>query len=143
MNYAKQVPTDAQNLATSVARLNRRLRQERRSALTATQLAVLGTVRLLGPCTPSQVAQRERVSPPSVTRTLGCLVDEGLLLREPHPDDGRQVLVRLSDKGEDVVAEERARRDAWLDRRLRALSADERAVLRQATVLFDRLSESE
>ncbi|WP_019143509.1 MarR family winged helix-turn-helix transcriptional regulator [Aeromicrobium massiliense] len=137
------MPTDAQKLATSVARLNRRLRQERHSALTATQLSVLGTVRLMGPCTPSQVAHRERVSPPSVTRTIGCLVDDGLLLREPHPDDGRQVLVRLSDKGEDVLAEERARRDAWLDRRMRDLSADERALLRKATVLFERLSDSE
>ena len=111
--------------------------------MSASQLSVLGTVRLLGACTPSQVAHRERVSPPSVTRTIGCLVDDGLLLREPHPDDGRQVLVRLSDKGEDVLAEERARRDAWLDRRMRALSTEERAVLRKATVLFERLSESE
>ncbi|RYJ07497.1 MAG: MarR family transcriptional regulator, partial [Actinomycetales bacterium] len=108
------MPTDTQRLSLAVARLNRRLRQERHSDLTPSQLAVLGTVRVLGPTSPSSVAARERVSAPSITRTINCLVEEGLVERSPHPEDGRQVVVELSDRGEKVLAEERQRRDAWL-----------------------------
>ncbi|MDX6278451.1 MAG: hypothetical protein QOJ72_2579 [Nocardioidaceae bacterium] len=136
------MPTDSHQLARSVARLNRRLRQERQTDLTPTQLSVLGTIRVLGPSTPSAIAAYERVQPPSVTRTLNCLVDEGLALREPHPDDGRQVIISVSDKGEAVLAEERARRDQWLAHRLAELTTAERKVLREATALLDRLAES-
>lgn len=141
MNYAKGMPTDSQRLAQAVARLNRRLRQERESDLTATQLSVLGSVRVLGAATPSQIAARERVSQPSVTRTLNCLLESAYITKTPHPDDGRQVLVEVSDLGTKVLAEERQRRDLWLERRLADLSADDRAVLREATDLMVRLAE--
>jgi DNA-binding MarR family transcriptional regulator len=134
------MPTDSQRLARSVARLNRRLRQERHTELTPTQLSVLGTVKVMGPVTPSAIAERESVRPPSVTRTLNCLVDDGYVVREPHPDDRRQVLVRLSDKGEALIAEQRQRRDAWLDARLATLTVDERTTLREAAVLLDQLA---
>lgn len=143
MTYAKDMPSDSQRLARSVARLNRRLRQERHSELTPTQLALLGTVMLMGPSTPSAIAAREGVRPPSVTRTLNCLVDHGYVVREPHPDDRRQVLVRLSDKGEAMMAEERSRRNAWLDARLATLTVDERARLRAASDLLEKLAADE
>ena len=135
------MPSDSQRLARSVTRLSRRLRQERHTELTPTQLSVLGTVNVMAPVTPTAIAEREGVRPPSVTRTINCLVDEGYILREPHPDDRRQVLVRLSDKGRQLIAEERHRRDAWLDSRLAALTVDERAALREAAALLDRLAE--
>ena len=140
MTYAKGMPSDSQRLARSVIRLTRRLRQERHTELTPTQLAVLGTVRVMGPATPSAIAAREGVQPPSVTRTLNCLADDGYVLREPHPDDRRQVLVRLSDKGEALMAEERIRRNAWLDARLSTLTVDERTTLREASDLLERLA---
>ncbi|GAA3543286.1 MarR family transcriptional regulator [Aeromicrobium flavum] len=143
MNYAKDMPTDSQRLAQAVARLNRRLRQERQSDLTATQLSVLGSVRVLGPATPSQIAARERVSQPSVARTLKCLLEDAYVLKNPHPDDGRQVLISMSDLGEKVLAEERQRRDLWLDRRLTTFTAAERARLREATDLLVRLAEDD
>jgi DNA-binding MarR family transcriptional regulator len=141
MTYAKGMPSDSQRLARSVARLNRRLRQERHTELTPTQLAVLGTVMTMGPATPSAIAAREGVRPPSVTRTLNCLTDEGYIVREPHPDDRRQVLVRLSDKGEALLAEQRTRRNAWLDARLSTLSVNERATLREASALLEKLAD--
>ena len=136
------MPTDSHQLARSVARLNRRLRQERQTELTPTQLSVLGSIRTIGPATPSAIAAHERVQPPSITRTLNCLVDEGLAIREPHPDDGRQVIMSVSVKGEAVLAEERARRDQWLAHRLAELTTAERKVLREATALLDRLAAS-
>ena len=143
MRYANDMPTDSHQLARSVARLNRRLRQERQTDLTPTQLSVLGSILKLGPSTPSAIAAYERVQPPSITRTLNCLVDDGLALRKPHPDDGRQVIISISDKGEAVLAEERDRRDQWLTQRLRELSAPERKTLREAAVLLEQLADSE
>ncbi|MCO7237991.1 MarR family transcriptional regulator [Aeromicrobium sp. CnD17-E] len=142
MTYAKDMPTDSQNLALAVARLNRRLRQERHSDLTPSQLSVLGTLRQLGPTSPSSIAARERVSAPSVTRTLNCLAEDGLVERSPHPQDGRQVVVSLSDLGEKTLAEERRRRDAWLHQRLAELDARERALLREASAILTRITES-
>ncbi len=142
MSYAKDMPTDSHQLARSVARLNRRLRQERQTDLTPTQLSVLGSILKLGPSTPSAIAAHERVQPPSITRTLTCLVDEGLAIREAHPDDGRQVLVSVSDKGDAVLAEERDRRDEWLAQQLATLTTAERKTLREATSLMERLAAS-
>lgn len=136
------MPTDSHQLARSVARLNRRLRQERQTDLTPTQLSVLGTILKLGPSTPSAIAAHERVQPPSITRTLTSLVDEGLAIRDPHPDDGRQVLISVSDKGDAVLAEERDRRDQWLARRLVELTTPERKTLREAAALLERLAAS-
>jgi len=137
------MPSDSHTLARAVARLNRRLRQERRSDLTPTQLSVLGTIKQLGPSTPGQVAAHERVQPPSLTRTLTGLIDLGFVLREPHPDDGRQVLVSLSSDGHAVLDAERERRDAWLHEQLQELTSDERRILRAAADLFERLADAE
>lgn len=138
----RTMPTDAQKLATSVARLNRRLRQERRSELTPTQMSVLGTLNTGGPQSPGAIAARECVQPPSMTRTLNCLVAEGLARREPHPTDGRQILISISDKGKDVLVAERGRRDAWLARRLAELTTGERETLRGAAAILARLAAS-
>lgn len=108
--------------------------------MTPTQMAVLGTLRTHGPATPSAIAARECVQPPSMTRTLNGLVDEGLALRRPHPSDGRQVVMSISDKGLDVLADERRRRDAWLARRLTELTTEERATLRSAAALLENLA---
>lgn len=142
MNYANDMPTDSQRLALAVARLNRRLRQERHSELTPTQLSVLGTLVILGPTSPSAVAARERVSAPSVTRTINCLAEDGYVVREPHPDDGRQVVVTVSERGHEVLGEERQRRDAWLDQRLSHLGPRERGLLREAAALMEGIAES-
>jgi DNA-binding MarR family transcriptional regulator len=134
------VPTDAHQIARAVARLNRRLRQERNSDLTPTQLSVLGSIRQLGQATPSAIAAHERVQPPSITRVLASLVEAGMAIRTPHPDDGRQVLMSVSEQGEAVLAEERSRRDLWLTHRLGELTTAERRVLKEAAALMERLS---
>lgn len=136
------MPTDSQKLAQSVVRLSRRLRQERQSDLTANQLSVLGTLRTKGPLTPSAIAAHERVQPPSMTRTINCLDDAGLVTRGQNPDDGRQVIVSISDKGEDVLAAERVRRDQWLELRIAELGVAERKLLREAAVVLDKLAAS-
>lgn len=125
-----------------MARLGRRLRQERQSDLTPTQLSVLWSVRQLGASTPSAIAAREQVRPPSITRSLNYLVEAGLATRETHPDDGRQFLISISEKGEAVLDEERNRRDLWLQQRLSELTPSELATLEEAAALMERLAVS-
>jgi DNA-binding MarR family transcriptional regulator len=116
------------------------LRQERQSDLTPTQLSVLWSIRELGAGTPSAIAALEQVRPPSITRSLNHLVEAGLAQRDPHPDDGRQVLISISDKGGVILDEERNRRDLWLAQRLAEFTPAEQDTLREAAALLDRLA---
>jgi len=142
---ARRVRPDAglaSGLAGSVVRLSRRLRQERDTDLTATQLSALGSIRRLGPLTVGALAAHERVRPPSMTRTINCLAELGMVRRDPHPTDGRLVVVTLSAAGDVLLDAERRRRDAWLARRLRELSPADRDLLRRAAPLLERLTQS-
>jgi DNA-binding MarR family transcriptional regulator len=132
----------ASSLRVSVARLSRRLRSERdpQNELSVGQLSVLGALLRNGECSVGELATRERVQPPSMTRTVNCLVEAGYVVRRRHATDGRQVVVTLSEKGLETLTADRRRRDAWLAQRLRELSAEERLVLRQAVPILERLA---
>ena len=133
----------ASALRISVARLSRRLRAERdpdNELLPVGQLSVLGALSRVGECTVGELAALERVQPPSMTRTVNCLAELGYVVRRKHATDGRQVVVALSENGEQTLAADRRRRDAWLAQRLRELTPDERSVLRQAAPLIERLA---
>jgi DNA-binding MarR family transcriptional regulator len=129
----------ATRLRMSLLRTARRLRDERAGDLPDSQMAVLGYLVAHASATPGELAERERVKPPSMTRTVQHLVDAGLVVREPHPDDRRQILVSLSDSGREFVQATRRRRDEWLQRRLGALTADERATLAAAEAILRRI----
>jgi DNA-binding MarR family transcriptional regulator len=125
----------------SVGRLSRRLRQERNSSLTATQLSALGTLQRHGPLSLGALAASERVQPPSMTRTVQCLDDAGMVVRQPHPDDRRSVVLQVSERGQELLSSERRRRDAWLAQRLDSYPAEQRELLRRAVPLLDELAQ--
>jgi DNA-binding MarR family transcriptional regulator len=126
------------DLRIAVMRLARRLRHERAGDdLTLTQLAALGTLHRCGPQTIGELAQNEHVKPPSMTRTVNWLEELGLVSREAHESDGRQVVVALTAKAEAVIAEDRRRRDAWLKTRLAELPEAQRRLLGKAAPLLD------
>lgn len=128
-------------MRVSVMRLSRRLRSERSDAgLTLTQIATLGTLDRHGPLTPRELAGHEKVQPPSMTRVLAHLEELGLIDRTPHASDGRQHLVSLTGRAQDLLKEDRRRREAWLAQRLAELTAGERDLLRAAAPLLERLS---
>lgn len=135
----------AAELRISVMRLRRRLANERHpdNELSLNAMAVLGLLHRNGELTVGELAALERVQPPSMTRTVNCLEEGGYVARRPHDTDGRQVLVVLSDLGREKVLADRARRDAWLARRLRDLTPEERAVLRKAAPILDQLSQKD
>jgi DNA-binding MarR family transcriptional regulator len=131
----------ASTLRVSVMRLGRRLRAERVvTDLSLTQMAALGTLDRHGPLTPRELAEHERVQPPSMTRVLAGLEERGLILRTPHETDGRQHLVSLTAEANALLREDRRRRDAWLARRLAELTQEERDVLYAAAPVIERLT---
>lgn len=134
----------ASELRLSVMRLRRRLANERHpdNELSIGQMAVLGALFRHGDQTVGELARAERVQPPSMTRTVNCLEESGHVVRRPHPTDGRQVVVQLSDAGRATVAADRIRRDAWLARQLTSLTAAERDTLRAAAPILERLSQA-
>ncbi|HIZ36077.1 MAG TPA: MarR family transcriptional regulator [Candidatus Ruania gallistercoris] len=130
----------ASRLRLTLLRTARKLRAERAGRLSETQHAVISAVVAHGPFTPSALAAREHVRPPSMTRTIQALESEGLLQRTEHPEDRRQVLVTSTEAGREYVAETRRRRDKWLSRRLAALTPEERQVLSQAEEILRRIT---
>jgi DNA-binding MarR family transcriptional regulator len=135
----------ASELRLSVMRLRRRLAVEVHpdNQLSLGTMAVLGALYRAGDLSIGQLAQRERVQPPSMTRTVNCLEDGGYVVRRPHETDGRQVLVALTDAGRETLVADRERRDAWLALRLRDLSPEDRAVLRKAAPLLQSLADKD
>nr|WP_283139010.1 MarR family transcriptional regulator [Rhizohabitans arisaemae] len=131
----------ASALRMSLARLTRRLRKQTAvGALTPTQLATLATVDRHSGITPGELAEQEKVQPPSMTRVIVALEELGLLQRGPHPRDRRQVSLTLTDQGKELLKAERRGREAWLAQRLKELTREERAILRQAAPILERLS---
>ena len=134
----------ASTLRLSVMRLARRLRAQRVATdLGLTHLATLSTLELHGRMTPGELAAHERVQPPSMTRVIAVLEERGLVVREPHPTDRRQVFVQLSDAGREMLRGDRRRRDAWLSQRLGMLSPDEVELLHRVAPILERLAQAE
>ena len=129
-------------LRDAIMRLNRRMRQARPLGdLTLTQISALTSLGLAGALTPRELAEAERVQPPTMTRKVNFLEEGGYVLRRPHETDGRVVVVTLTEQGRARVVADRKRRDEWLSRQLRDLTAAERDVLRAAAPILQRLSE--
>ncbi|WP_346384811.1 MarR family transcriptional regulator [Nocardioides sp.] len=135
----------ASELRLSVMRLRRRLANERHpdNELSMNAMAVLGALYRSGDLTIGELAAHERVQPPSMTRTVNCLEDGGFVTRRAHDTDGRQVLVTLTEPGRTTLLADRDRRDEWLAQRLRGLTADERAILRRAAPVLQRLAQKD
>ncbi|GLZ42580.1 MarR family transcriptional regulator [Actinokineospora sp. NBRC 105648] len=128
-------------LRLAVVRLNRRLRAQRTNSLvTLTQISALSCLHKCGPLSPGELAAKEGVQPPSMTRVIGALEELGLVSRKPHPSDGRQAIVALTEAGLGYVEADISAREAWLDRQLAQLDDQERAILAQAAEIIDRMA---
>ena len=147
---ASQTRSDA-GLATelriSVSRLARRLRAERiarglATELSDTQLGALAALERHDAMTPGELAEHEKVQPPSMTRVIAVLEERDLVLRSPHPTDRRQVVLTVTEEGRAVVQRVRLRKDAWLARRLAELTDGELATLEAAVPILEKLSQS-
>lgn len=135
----------ASDLGASVVRLRRRLLRERDpgNPLTINAMAVLGALEREGGLRVGELAAREGVRPPSMTRTLNGLERHGYIRRAPNSADGRQVVVSLTERGRATLRADRRRRDEWLARQLHALGPGERDVLMKAVSILHRISSAD
>jgi DNA-binding MarR family transcriptional regulator len=136
----------AARLRMAIVRTARRLRQEaaaEATGLTPTSTAALATIERHGPLTPSELARIERVKRPTITRTLGCLEREGLIERTADPTDRRSALVAINGAGRERLRRLRGRKNAYLARRMRDLSAADVETLERAAEILDRMREGE
>ena len=143
--------TDA-GLATamriSISRLARRLRVERlglggtETVLSDIQLAALAALERHESMTPGELAEHEKVQPPSMTRVIAVLEERGLVRRAPHATDRRQVVLTVTPEGRDLAERVRRRREAWLAQRLQELTLEEHQVLRAAAPILEKISQS-
>jgi DNA-binding MarR family transcriptional regulator len=142
-NVARTDAGLASELRVSVMRLRRRLANERDpdNDLSIATMAVLGSLYRHGDLTVGELAALERVQPPSMTRKVNNLEGGGYVARRAHETDGRVVVVSLTELGRSRVLADRKRRDEWLARQLRDLTPEERAALRAAAPIIQRLSE--
>ena len=129
----------AARLRLSATRLARRLRQASSSGLTPSQLSALAAVANRGALTLRELADHERVAPPSITKVVAKLEADGLLARESDPTDGRVSRVRPTQAGEALLAETRQRKTAWLAARIHQLEPDEQRRLEAALDVLDRI----
>lgn len=150
MRYANYVSSKEQDVTESsltsrlrlaTVRLNRRLRAQRTSSsITLTQLSALFCVYKCGPLTPGELAAKEVVQPPSMTRVIAALEELGYVSRRPHPSDGRQAIVEITEEGSAHIRADISAREAWLDKRLAELTDADRELLSQAAEIIDRMA---
>jgi len=119
-------------------RISRRARFESVETVAPHQFSVLAKLEK-NVMTPRQLADIECVSAPSMTRTVGALVDKGLVQRTDDPDDRRQVRLHLTKEGKQVLTSGRRTRDEWMLSRIAGLSDEECQVLEQAREILDRV----
>jgi len=127
----------ASRLRLVVTRLARRLRTQLPGELSPSQLATLASVEGLGPLTLGELSGVERVTPPTMTKIVGCLEEQGLVSRTVDPNDRRVARVEATPAGLAFLAASRQQKDAYLAQRLRALDDDERASLERAAELLE------
>jgi DNA-binding MarR family transcriptional regulator len=132
-----------QSLRDAITRFNRRVRQARPVGdLTASQLSAMTSLELAGAMTPRELAEAERVQPPTMTKIIAKLEERGLVQRTPHPSDGRQVILSATDQGRAVLAVHERIRDEWLTRTLSDLTREERDTLRRAAEILEKIARS-
>jgi DNA-binding MarR family transcriptional regulator len=130
------------DLRLLIQKVARRIRNNRASAdFSDSQLGVLFQLEQADH-SPGELAAHERVSPPSMNRTLNGLEKAGLVARHPADDDARRVRVSITPAGLAQIAETRALRTAWFSQRLADLTPEERRALEAVTPILRRLAQS-
>lgn len=132
----------AHALRPSVMRLARRLRQMQDVSLdlNSNQLSAMAVLLNHGDLSMGALATMEQIQPPSMTRIVNGLEERGYVARRPDPHDRRQCLVTVTEPGRQVLLANRRRRDEWLAVRLAELEPDERAVLRRAIEILEKVN---
>jgi DNA-binding MarR family transcriptional regulator len=118
--------------------LRRVAREDDASGIRPAQLSALSVLAYRGALTLTELADAERVTPPTMTRIVDALERDGLARRQPHYVDGRAVLVALTPKGRRRFQRARDRRLATLDELFAGATRAELATLARAAEIVER-----
>jgi len=141
---AEQTSELAAELRSLVARLRRRLREQATGGdFTPSQAAALIRLERDGPATVSELARAESVRSQSMGATVAPLIEAGLVSSSPHPTDGRQTLLSLSDSARQRFSAARSAKEDWLFRTIRdTLTPDEQRQLATGVQLLKRIADA-
>nr|WP_218617803.1 MarR family transcriptional regulator [Cryptosporangium aurantiacum] len=130
----------ARDVQVAFSRLRRRWRDVSDiRGLTPSQASVLTVLGKDGPASASALAAKEGVRPQSMAATLAVLDTQGLIRRDPDPDDGRRQVVSLTGAGRAWHEGNRVAREEWLVQALHErLTEDERRTVIAAMALLER-----
>jgi DNA-binding MarR family transcriptional regulator len=137
---SEEVAEVAHRLRLATARLARLLRQQAGTGLSPSQHSVLTSIDVNGSLTLGALAAIEQVAPPTITKIVSKLEDDGLVVRTVDSRDRRVARVSVSEVGHARLEQSRSRRDAWLTQRLAGLSPDEVARVTEALDVLERLA---
>ncbi|HEX9467004.1 MAG TPA: MarR family transcriptional regulator [Acidimicrobiia bacterium] len=129
----------AGRLRLSITRLARVLRHQDAGGLSPTLSVALATIDREGPLILGDLAQREHVAPPSITKAVDKLQAMGLVTRRQDDTDRRVAWVQVTPAGRRSVMQNRSRRTAWLATRLQELVPDDLQRLAAAADVLERL----
>ena len=141
--YAARRPAAVSSLAGELRlacmRISRRVRYESTDTIAPHHFSVMCRLEE-GARTPGELADIERVSAPSMTRTVAGLVERGWVERAADPTDRRQVILTLTDEARQLLRDTRRKRDAWMVVRVARLDPEEQAVLQQAARILAKVA---
>ena len=130
-------------LRVAVGLLVRKLRQPlKEGELSIAESSALGRLERNGPATSSDLARLDRISPQSMGVTVAALLDRGLIERSRDPEDGRRIVLSITEAGRRTVHDKRGARTEQIAAALRSgFRDDELAQLTAAAALLERLAE--
>ncbi|WP_321924973.1 MarR family winged helix-turn-helix transcriptional regulator [Burkholderia sp. BCC1998] len=132
----------AADLTLAVGQLIRRLRAEIESeGLGMSQTSALARLERQGPMTTADLARAEAMKPQSMKAILASLEEDGLVEREPHPTDGRQILFLLTAAGLAARRKRDTAKHKWLGAAIEKLDAEDLRTLAAAIPLIRRIGE--
>jgi DNA-binding MarR family transcriptional regulator len=134
----EELPT---RLRLAIMRLARRLRQQAEADLTPSMLSAMANIEYRQPVTLGQLAEAERVTPPTMSKIVGRLEEARLVIRTADTEDKRIQRLNLSREGVKLIARNRSRKNAYLARKLRKLEPEEAAKLEAAVEVIEKLLE--
>jgi DNA-binding MarR family transcriptional regulator len=131
------------DLTLAVGQLLRRLRSEANpSELSISQMGALARLEQIGAMTTADLARAESMKPQSMGTVLASLEQEGLVIRQPHPTDGRQVLFAMTERGREERRRRHIAKRNWLVAAATKLDQAELQTLAAAIPLIRRIGES-
>ncbi|HVL27368.1 MAG TPA: MarR family transcriptional regulator [Acidimicrobiales bacterium] len=133
----------ASRLRLAVMRLGRRLRRQAGGDLTPSQMSALSSVERTGPLTLGELSAVEGVRPPTLTKVVAALEEQGLVARHTDPSDRRVARVEVTAAGSSLLARSRSRTDAYLARHVASLAPEDRQALARAVALVEALLEQD